>query len=86
MNGGDATVLHSASGVSAFTGEPFVLLTWGARSGQMSPDEARTLGLHIIAAADAAETDAIVVGLLGGAEAQIARELIRSIRTARGHQ
>lgn len=63
MSGG---VLEAASGVSAFTGEGFVLLTWGTNSGQMTPDEARQLGLHIIEAADAAVADAIVVHLLKG--------------------
>ncbi|MBI1379449.1 MAG: hypothetical protein GC157_18525 [Frankiales bacterium] len=59
-----AGTLHSSSGVSAFTGRPFVLLTWSGSSGQLTPDEARTLALDIIAAADAAETDAHVLEVL----------------------
>lgn len=54
-------VLVSTSGVSSRTGAPFVHLRWGASVGQLTPDEARILALHIIECADAAVTDAIVV-------------------------
>jgi hypothetical protein len=54
-------MLHSSSGVSAFTGKPFVLLTWEHMSGQLTPAEARELALQIIEAATAAEHDALFV-------------------------
>lgn len=39
-------------------GDPFVTISWGKLSGAMSPDETRTLAHHMLAAAEAAETDA----------------------------
>lgn len=61
MSGGS---LHHESAVSAFTGEPYVLLTWGRESGQLSPDEAAKLGADIISAAQAARHDAAIVAEL----------------------
>lgn len=60
----DQNLMYSSSGVSAFTGDPFVLLTWGHESAQMTPDEARAFALHIINAADTAENDALIVKVL----------------------
>jgi len=60
----DGGVLESVSGVSLFTGEPFVTLRWGQNSGQSTPAEARELAMSILAAAEAAESDAAVVKAL----------------------
>lgn len=54
-----------SSGVSAFTGKPFCLVeavsTSGDRwTGQLSPKEVRTMALHWLEAAEAAEHDAAV--------------------------
>lgn len=81
------TGLLSTSGVSAFTGEPFVLLEWhGPMSGQMTPDEARQLGLHIIEAADAAVTDSLVIAELKsiGLKDEPAAVFLQRVRTRRG--
>lgn len=59
-------VLWTESGVSAASGEPFVALCWGAQTGQCTPDEARAVAMSILAAAEAAESDAAVVKLLRG--------------------
>jgi hypothetical protein len=51
------TVIH-------FSGRPTCLLTWGERRGQLTPDEVRALALSWLEAAEAAETDAVVLELL----------------------
>lgn len=78
----EGEVLYSESGVNR-RGVGFVLLTWGGQSGQLSPDEARALALQIIGAADAAETDALAVKVLGGPGDRAAIELLRAVRAAR---
>lgn len=40
--------------------EPIVVIRWGDRAAQMSPDEAREFGLHFIETAEAAEHDSSV--------------------------
>lgn len=57
-------VIHVESGVSLFNGNPFVVMRWGKESGQLSPEEARTHALWILACANAAESDAVVVTML----------------------
>jgi hypothetical protein len=59
-------MLETSSGVSAFTGKPFVLVTWGHESGQLTPDEARALAIRIVEAAAAAEHDSLLVRWLQG--------------------
>lgn len=61
-----ARTIWSVSGVSAFTGQPFVQLGWNQESAQMTPDEARAFGLHVIEAADAAVMDAHLRTVLTG--------------------
>lgn len=56
--------IHVESGVSLFDGKPFVVLRWGKESGQLSPEEARTHAMWILACANAAESDAVVVAML----------------------
>jgi len=43
---------------------PFVQLSWGSEGCQMTPDEARAHAYAILDAANAAETDAIMVAFL----------------------
>lgn len=81
------TGLLSTSGVSRFTGEPFVLLEWhGPLSGQMTPEEARQLGLHLIECADVAVTDALVVSELKdmGVNDGAATLFLHHVRARRG--
>jgi hypothetical protein len=81
----DGGVLESVSGVSLFTGEPFVTLRWGQNSGQLTPAEARELAMSILAAAEAAESDAAVVKVLrtcGCADEAIA-PFLRDLRDLR---
>lgn len=54
--------LRTESGVSASSGEPFVVLVWeGDDRGQLTIDEARELGLVLLGAAEAAITDAALI-------------------------
>ena len=56
--GGDILI---ESGVSAFTGEGFCRISVDGKAvGQLDPAEVRTMALHWLAAADAAESDAAV--------------------------
>lgn len=64
----DGGMLETTAGVSIFTGEPFVSLRWGQSSGQLTPAEARKLGMDILAVAEAAESDAVVVQALRACE------------------
>lgn len=50
--------------VSARDYRPFVQLKWGVEGCQMTPDEARAHAYAILNAANAAETDAMMVGFL----------------------
>lgn len=48
------------SGVSVFSGEPFVTMRWGRSKGQLSPEEAIKHAEMVIGAAAAATVDAAV--------------------------
>lgn len=66
---GDLAGVSVEAGVSAFTGEPFMILratrTDGAELyGQLSPDEVRAMALQWLAEASAAELDASLFGML----------------------
>ena len=50
--------------VSSRDYRPFVQLTWGTEQAQMTPEEARQHAYAILDAANAAETDSIMVGFL----------------------
>lgn len=78
-------VLWAESGVSLFTGEPFVTLRWGSHVGQCSPDDARQTAMSILAAAEAAESDAAVVKHLRaiGVGEQAVGQFIGDLRTIR---
>lgn len=54
--------INLTSGVSLFTGEPFVQMVWvgETNSGQMTPEEMREFGTTCFRAAEAAETDAML--------------------------
>jgi hypothetical protein len=81
-------ILHTSSGVSAFTGKPFVLASWGVESGQLTPDEARALALRIVEAAAAAEHDALVLRWLQermDLPADTAAQALVDLRELRGH-
>ena len=63
----------------------FVTLRCGSEAGQMDPDEARRIGLWLIEAAQAAETDALFVHwtrMMGMADQQTAAAL-QSFRDGR---
>lgn len=44
--------------------EPFVVLTWGANAGQLTPTEARHHARRVLEAAEAADQDAFLVHFL----------------------
>lgn len=54
-------MINMTSGVSAFSGDPFIAMHWGAESGQFTPDQARQHALKILECAEAAESDAAIV-------------------------
>lgn len=56
--------IEITSGVSAKHFKPFVQLWWGKQGCQMTPNEAREHAYGILAAAEAAESDAILVAFL----------------------
>lgn len=56
---GDNSGIDIVSGVSLFTGEPYVQMKWGEQDGQLTPDECRAHAAGLIEAAEAAEFDAI---------------------------
>lgn len=61
----DGGVVTIESGVSLFDGKPFcAVLVDGRRLGQLRPDEVREMAMNWMAAAEAAESDAIVVQLM----------------------
>jgi hypothetical protein len=57
-------MLEAASGVNR-DGKPFVALTWGTESGQLTPDETRQMALTLLEVAEAAEMEATVFDWLG---------------------
>lgn len=57
----EQNVIWVESGVSAKTREGFVHYHWGELSCQFSPGEARRHALNLLAAAEAAESDAAFV-------------------------
>lgn len=52
--------IHMQSGVSAFTGEPFIALQWGEQRGQLTVAEAREHAFAILETCEAAESDAFL--------------------------
>lgn len=52
-------MISVSSGVNP-EGKPFCYLEWGGEKGQLTPEEARTFALTLLAAAEAAEMDSSV--------------------------
>ncbi len=76
------------SGVSLFDGKPFCAIRWGKERGQLSPDEVRQLALNWLSAAEAAESDAMVMTELQdgvGLDLQTAGAFLMALRERRGH-
>lgn len=91
----DVTRIGMETLVSAFTGEPFVKITldFGDRSSkavaQMTADEARQHGLHMIEAAEAAVHDAAMAQWLQkrlDADPEHAAAMVADIREYRADQ
>lgn len=77
------------SGVSAKTGEGFVVLRWGELACQLTPDEARRHALGVIQCADASEFDQAFVKAIGGPDGhrdEKAVQLLAMIRNVRGNE
>lgn len=77
------------SGVSAFTGAPFVHLRWGDMHGQWTPDEALQHAWAVIGAADAALVDAFLFKFARekiGLTKEDAAKLLLAFRAYRGEQ
>lgn len=77
--------LHVSSLVSSRTGNPLVTLGLGEHTIQVSPEVARTHALHILEAAEAAETDAalLVFAHEQGLDAVSAGRLVDALRGER---
>lgn len=56
--------IEIGSGFGVTTQQPFVSLAWGDKVAQLSIDQAREVGLMLLATADAAIADAFLVGFL----------------------
>jgi len=75
--------LEFHSGVSAFTGEPFVMVQWGHQTGQLTPAEAEAHAIAVIQAAQAARHDAAIMAELmsnGGFGREAAAGFIGALR------
>lgn len=57
----EATTIEVESMVASRSREPFVVLKWGAESGQLTPAQARDHARRILEAAEAADQDAFLV-------------------------
>ena len=72
--------------VASRTGEPYVVLRWYDHSTELTPKEARDHALAVLAAADAAESDAFFVDFLkktGGMELQEIGVMLQALRRYR---
>jgi hypothetical protein len=82
----DHDTINVFSGVSAFTGDGFVVVRWGTESGQLSPAAARQHALHVLECADAAENDALTQAVLRediGLDVDTAARFLVAIRNRR---
>jgi len=82
----DHDTINVISGVSAFTGEGFVTIRWGAEAGQLTPAAARQHALHVLSCAEAAENDAVTQKVLQegfGLDVQSAGQFLILIRDRR---
>lgn len=82
----DSETINITSVVSARNNMPFVQMKWGDMGCQMTPDEAREHAYGILDAANAAETDSIMLRFLAdkiGVETQDAADVLREFRTFR---
>lgn len=83
------TFIEVISGVSLFTRKPFcTIVIDGKPSGQMDPNEVRTMALGWLEAAEAAEMDAMVMAEMTdenglGLPIEVAGEFIKSLRNRR---
>lgn len=81
--------INITSGVSIFTGKGFCTIEVdGKKIGQLDPAEVRTMALHWIEAAEAAEMDAMVLAEMTDPEGlnlsrEIAGQFIQSLRRRR---
>jgi hypothetical protein len=60
----EGSLIVAQAMVSARTGEPQVMLTWGQQAGQLSPEEARQHAQIVMDAAAAAEADSFLFSFL----------------------
>ena len=58
------STINVTSVIAASDHRPFVQMMWGNEKAQFTPEEARLHAYGILEAADAAESDAIMVGFL----------------------
>lgn len=60
----EGSLIVAQAMVSARTGEPMVMLTWGEQAGQVTPEEARQHAMIVLEAAASAEMDSFLFSFL----------------------
>ena len=67
-------------------GKPFIVIRWGQENGQVDTATARAMGVHFLAAADAAESDAALVKVLRerGEPDNVVVGMLSDMRVVRG--
>jgi hypothetical protein len=60
----EGSLIVAQAMVSARTGEPLVMLTWGEQACQVTPEEARQHAMMVLEAAASAETDSFLFSFL----------------------
>lgn len=67
-------------------GKPFITMTWGTETGQLSPSEARLHALRMLEVAEGAESDGVTVSFLRdqGADAESIASFLMMQRDYRG--
>lgn len=82
----NTTILFQSSGVSAFTGEPFIEIHWGNQVGQLTVEEARIHAFALLECCEAALSDAFLFKFArdrAGMDSERAAQLLAHFREYR---
>lgn len=72
-----------SSMVAAGTGDPMVMLRWFTHVAQLTPAQARDLALNLLDAAEAAKSDAFLMGFIGDRDPVAGAQLVAAFREFR---
>jgi|GEM_PF-2678130 hypothetical protein len=81
-----SNAIHVESGVSVFTGKPFIAFHWGENHGQLTVAEANAYAFALLEACEAAESDAFIFEFMRkqmGATAENAVRMVMAFREYR---